>query len=71
VGLRIFLLICLQAATKRKDVFTKAGVPNLSEVIGARVSILRPLRIGQDYGIVLTPHGLMVGHGMYTKSNTS
>ncbi|KAJ7907834.1 hypothetical protein B0H13DRAFT_1618080, partial [Mycena leptocephala] len=61
-------VVAKKAATKRKEIFTKAGVPNLSEVIGARVSILRPLRIG-DYGVVLTPHGLMVGHvfGMNSK----
>ncbi|KAJ7242483.1 hypothetical protein C8J57DRAFT_1084298 [Mycena rebaudengoi] len=54
--------------TKRKDVFTKARVPCLPEVIGARVTILRPIRIG-DYGIVLTAHGLMIGHvfAIYSK----
>ncbi|KAJ7182126.1 hypothetical protein C8R46DRAFT_826347, partial [Mycena filopes] len=48
------------AATKRKTVFTKAGVPNLAEVANARVTVFRPIRIG-DYGVVLTTRGLMVG----------
>lgn len=57
-----------QAATKRKDIFTKAGVPNLPDIIGARVSLLRPIRIG-DYGLILTARGLMIGHGMLMSSN--
>ncbi|KAJ7929447.1 hypothetical protein B0H13DRAFT_1859658 [Mycena leptocephala] len=52
---------CLLDATKRKEVFTASRVPNLGEVIGARVSPLRPLHIG-NYGVILTAHGLMVGH---------
>jgi hypothetical protein len=53
---------CWQAATRRSDIFKKADVPCLSEVKNARVSLLRPLRIG-DYGIVITEHGLRVAHG--------
>ncbi|KAJ7122137.1 hypothetical protein C8R44DRAFT_876453 [Mycena epipterygia] len=61
-------VLARKAATKRKDVFTKAGVPNLPDVIGARVSLLRPIRIG-DYGLILTARGLMIGHvfGMNAK----
>lgn len=54
----------LQAATKRREVFTKSRVPNLPEIIGARVSLLRPIRIG-DYGVILTARGLMIGHGTF------
>ncbi|CAK5278486.1 unnamed protein product [Mycena citricolor] len=48
------------AATKRKKVFIDAKVPNLSEVIDARISMIRPLLPGQ-YGFVFTSQGLMVG----------
>ncbi|KAJ6620818.1 hypothetical protein B0H10DRAFT_2432733 [Mycena sp. CBHHK59/15] len=34
-----------KAAAKRKEVFTKAKVPNLADVIGARVTVFRPLRV--------------------------
>ncbi|KAJ6580061.1 hypothetical protein DFH09DRAFT_1275779 [Mycena vulgaris] len=56
------------AATKRKAAFIKAKVPHLAEVVEARVSILRPIRLG-DYGVILTASGLMVGHvfGMNAK----
>ncbi|KAJ7722682.1 hypothetical protein B0H16DRAFT_1334577, partial [Mycena metata] len=47
------------AAARRKTVFTKAGVPKLAEVINARVTVLRPIRIG-DYGVVLTTRGVMI-----------
>ncbi|KAJ7670785.1 hypothetical protein DFH06DRAFT_980885 [Mycena polygramma] len=57
-----------KAATKRKDVFTKARVPNLPESIHARVTLFCPLHLG-DYGVVLTARGLMIGHifGMHCK----
>ena len=55
---------CWQAATHRNDIFKKADVPCLSEVKNARVSPLRPLRIG-DYGIVVTEHGLRVAQGKH------
>ncbi|KAJ7708424.1 hypothetical protein B0H16DRAFT_1746298 [Mycena metata] len=48
------------AAGRRKSVFTKAGVPRLAEVINARVTVFRPIRIG-DYGVVLTGRGVMIG----------
>ncbi|KAK6984121.1 hypothetical protein R3P38DRAFT_2472408, partial [Favolaschia claudopus] len=58
----------LQAAAKRKTIFTKAGVPSLPEVIAARVTPLRPISIG-DFGVIYTSRGLMVGHvfEMYSK----
>ncbi|KAJ6576299.1 hypothetical protein B0H10DRAFT_2199108 [Mycena sp. CBHHK59/15] len=49
------------AAKKRKDVFTKAHVPNLPDIISGLVTIFRPIRIG-DYGVIFTSRGLMVGH---------
>ncbi|KAJ7768133.1 hypothetical protein DFH07DRAFT_1058377 [Mycena maculata] len=57
-----------KASAKRKDIFTKSGVPNLPEIIGARVSLFRPIRIG-DYGVILTTRGVMVAHvfGMNAK----
>ncbi|KAF8209530.1 hypothetical protein K438DRAFT_1503605, partial [Mycena galopus ATCC 62051] len=56
------------AAIKRKDIFTKANVPNLPDIIAARVTMLRPICIG-DYGVILTARGLMVGHifGIHAK----
>ncbi|KAJ7827971.1 hypothetical protein B0H14DRAFT_3719732 [Mycena olivaceomarginata] len=56
------------AAIKRKDVFSKAKVPNLPDIIAARVTMLRPICIG-DYGVILTARGLMIGHifGMHSK----
>ncbi|KAJ7138789.1 hypothetical protein C8R43DRAFT_845311, partial [Mycena crocata] len=56
------------AATKRRDVFTKSKVPNLQDIVGARVSVFRPIQIG-DYGVILTARGLMVEHvfEMYAK----
>ncbi|KAJ7320998.1 hypothetical protein DFH08DRAFT_713262, partial [Mycena albidolilacea] len=52
----------------RKDVFSKAKVPNLPDIIAARVTMLRPICIG-DYGVILTARGLMVEHifGMHSK----
>ena len=53
-----------QAAERRKRIFTKAGVPNLTEVKGARVTALRPLQVG-DYGIIVIPNGVMVVRGEF------
>ncbi|KAJ7791630.1 hypothetical protein B0H14DRAFT_3890546 [Mycena olivaceomarginata] len=60
------------AAIKRKDVFSKAKVPNLPDIIAARVTMLRPICIG-DYGVILTARGLMVGHifGMHSKGGSA
>ncbi|KAF8207331.1 hypothetical protein K438DRAFT_1962263 [Mycena galopus ATCC 62051] len=60
--------LLIQAAIKRKDIFTKANVPNLPDIIAARVTMLRPICIG-DYGVILTARGLMVGHifGIHSK----
>ncbi|KAJ7034214.1 hypothetical protein C8F04DRAFT_1350091 [Mycena alexandri] len=60
--------VAKKAAIKRRDVFTKAQVPNLAEVINARITILRPMRLG-DYGVVWTAQGLMIGFvfGMHSK----
>ncbi|KAJ6538761.1 hypothetical protein B0H10DRAFT_2245563 [Mycena sp. CBHHK59/15] len=49
------------AAKKRKDIFTKARVPNLSDIISGLVTLFRPIHIG-DYGVIFTPRGLMIGH---------
>jgi hypothetical protein len=57
----------LQAAIRRTDIFKKANVPSLSEVGGARVTLLRPLRIN-DYGVVFTEQGLRVARGAYLRS---
>jgi hypothetical protein len=57
----IYYHCCWQAATHRSNIFKKADVPCLSEVKNTRVSLLRPLRIG-DYDIVVTEHGLRVAH---------
>ncbi|KAJ7834395.1 hypothetical protein B0H13DRAFT_2426922 [Mycena leptocephala] len=57
---KVFYLCYINdAAKKRETVFTKAKVPNLSEIVGARVSRFRPIRI-EDYGIIWTAHGLRV-----------
>ncbi|KAK6980928.1 hypothetical protein R3P38DRAFT_3376544 [Favolaschia claudopus] len=57
-----------KAAIKRKEVFRKANVPAIAEIIAARVTLVRPFRVG-DFGIVWTKKGLMVGHvfAMYAK----
>lgn len=55
-------IFSLQAATRRKNTFTKAGVPNLAEAVDARVTIFRPLQIG-SYGVIVMDSGLMIGHG--------
>ncbi|KAJ7728967.1 hypothetical protein DFH07DRAFT_757091, partial [Mycena maculata] len=60
-GSHILYLSSLQAATKRKEVFTNANVPRLPEVIAARVTPLQPLHIG-NYRIIWTKKGLMVSH---------
>ncbi|KAJ7602998.1 hypothetical protein DFH06DRAFT_1350726 [Mycena polygramma] len=61
-------VVAKKAALKRKDVFTKAGVSDLADIITARVTIFRPIRLG-DYGVVLTTRGLMIGcvFGMHSK----
>ncbi|KAK6966381.1 hypothetical protein R3P38DRAFT_2816383 [Favolaschia claudopus] len=46
------------AAVKRKAVYTKASVPNLPEVIAARVTPIRPITI-HDFGFIFTRRGLM------------
>jgi hypothetical protein len=38
-------------------------VPRLPELIEARVTMIRPLQVG-DFGFVLTANGIMLGHGM-------
>ncbi|KAJ7292486.1 hypothetical protein C8J57DRAFT_1456964 [Mycena rebaudengoi] len=49
-----------KAASKRKTVFTKANVPILPDIVSARVTVHRPIRVG-DYGVVMTTHGLRIG----------
>ena len=60
--LRSFLSYLCQAATRRKNLFTKAMVPRLNELVDARVTIIRPLQV-DDYGFVATANGVMVGQG--------
>ena len=52
----------LQAAGRRKTLFTKAKVPRLTELVDARVTMIHPLQIG-DYGFVLTANGVMCAQG--------
>lgn len=53
-----------QAATRHKNVFMKANAPRLMELIDAKVTMIRPLRVG-DYGFVTTENGVMVGQGKF------
>ena len=54
----------LQAATRRKQIFTKARVPNIMELIDARVTILRPIR-KDDFGFIMTGQGVMLAKGVF------
>ncbi|THH16648.1 hypothetical protein EUX98_g9269 [Antrodiella citrinella] len=49
-----------QAITRRKTLFTKAGVPELNAIVEARISTLRGLKTG-DFGVVFTPFGVRLG----------
>jgi len=40
----------------------QARVPNISELVDARVTSLKPLRIG-DYGFIVTANGILLGRG--------
>jgi hypothetical protein len=51
-------------ATRRRNAFTKAGVPNLREVLDALVTVFSPLKLGV-YGFVFTDHGLRIGKGKF------
>ena len=42
----------------------KAKVPRLAELIDARVTIFRPLQVG-DYGFIATDNGVMIGKGIH------
>lgn len=70
VWLRIFYIYSIsnnnvaQAATRRKNIFAKAMVPRQGLVYNARVTALKPLKLG-DYGIIFTEKGLRVGKGMW------
>ena len=57
-----------QAAARRKRIFITARVPNLSELSEARVTVLRPLQV-DNYGIIVTPAGVMVGRGKFLVSS--
>jgi len=63
------LSLVKQAAARRKKVFTQAKAPLLNEVIDGRVTILRPLKLG-DFGIVFTHKGLRIGQvvALYSKT---
>lgn len=52
-------------ATRRRNAFTSAGVPNLREAIDGRITALRPLQV-DDYGIILVDQGVMIGRGTST-----
>lgn len=55
----------IQAAKRRRTVFVKAAVPCIDEVAEARVSAVRPLKIG-DYGFVYTKGSIMAAQGTVT-----
>ncbi|KAF8236484.1 hypothetical protein L208DRAFT_1251519, partial [Tricholoma matsutake] len=57
------LSLVKKAAARHKKIFTQAKVPLLDEVIDGRVTILRPLKLG-DFGFVFTDKGLLIGQGM-------
>ncbi|KAF8167513.1 hypothetical protein B0H34DRAFT_854442 [Crassisporium funariophilum] len=61
--------VAKKAAERRKHIFTKAGVPNFAELKDARVTMLRPLQVG-DYGVIVNPSGVMVGRviALYSKT---
>lgn len=42
----------------------KAKVPRLAELVDARVSVFRPLQVG-DYGFIATVNGVMIGKVTY------
>lgn len=62
---RTSLISVVQVATRRRNIFTKAGVPMLRDAVEACITILRPLQIG-DYGVIFTEQGLMIGHGEFS-----
>jgi hypothetical protein len=55
-------LNCFQAAQKRRKVFTQAQVPNLLELVDARVSRMKPIKV-DDFGIIWTAEGVRVAKG--------
>ena len=54
----------LQEATHQKQIFTKAQVPNIMELIDARITTLRPIRKG-DFGFIMTRQGVMLAKGVF------
>lgn len=49
---------------RRRNIFTMAAVPCNNEVAEARVSAVRPLKIG-DYGFVYTKNWIMAAEGIF------
>jgi len=66
------LLTCLEAATRRRNAFFKANVPNLDATSDARVSTVRPIQVG-DYVFVFKDESawIMLGKGILIESNLS
>ena len=55
-----------QAAARRRQLFSKANIPCIDDIAEARITMLRPLRVG-DYGLVIADNvTLMLAHGMLT-----
>ncbi|KII84575.1 hypothetical protein PLICRDRAFT_167537 [Plicaturopsis crispa FD-325 SS-3] len=58
-----------EAAARRRKVFATANVPCVSDVADGRVTTLRPVQI-DDFAIILTKDGLMIGRviALYSKT---
>ncbi|KAG6848152.1 hypothetical protein H0H93_002909 [Arthromyces matolae] len=58
-----------KAAEKRQRIFATAKVPRLLDIVNARITSDRSLKIG-DIGVVFTPDGLRIGHVIVLYSKT-
>ena len=66
-SLTFLVIYTAQVAKRRRNAFAKLAVPRVNDVAEARISAVRPLKIG-DFGFVYTKNAIMAAQGLITSS---